>query len=44
MDNYDVIVAGSGIAGSLAAAGAAKGGAKVLLPSAAASELIAPMM
>ncbi len=31
MDNYDVIVAGSGIAGSLAAAGAAKGGAKVLL-------------
>ncbi|MDE1767913.1 MAG: FAD-dependent oxidoreductase [Candidatus Micrarchaeota archaeon] len=28
---YDIIVAGSGIAGSLAAAGAAKGGAKVLL-------------
>ena len=28
---YDIIVAGSGIAGCLAAAGAAKGGAKVLL-------------
>ncbi len=31
MDNYDVIVAGAGIAGSLAATAAAKGGAKVLL-------------
>ena len=31
MEEYDVIVAGSGIGGSLAAAGAAKGGAKVLL-------------
>ena len=31
MEQFDVIVAGAGIAGSLAAAGAAKGGAKVLL-------------
>src|SRR5271154_2671717 len=31
MTDYDVIVAGAGIAGSLAAAGAAKNGAKVLL-------------
>ncbi len=31
MTEYDIIVAGAGIAGSLAAAGAAKGGAKVLL-------------
>ncbi len=31
MADYDVIVAGAGIAGSLAAAGAAKNGAKVLL-------------
>lgn len=30
-DNYDVIVAGAGIAGTLAAAAASKGGAKVLL-------------
>jgi flavin-dependent dehydrogenase len=30
-ENYDVIVAGAGLAGSLAAATAAKGGAKVLL-------------
>ena len=30
-DKYDVIVAGSGLSGSLAAAMAAKGGAKVLL-------------
>src|SRR5271156_5758951 len=31
MTDYDVIVAGAGIAGSLAAAGAAKNGAKVAL-------------
>jgi len=31
MDEYDVIVAGAGVAGSIAAAAAAKGGAKVLL-------------
>ncbi len=30
-EEYDVIVAGAGLAGSLAAAMAAKGGAKVLL-------------
>ncbi len=31
MDDYDIIVAGAGVAGSIAAAAAAKGGAKVLL-------------
>ncbi len=31
MENYDVIVAGAGIAGSLAAAAAAEGGSKVLM-------------
>ncbi|MCL4365275.1 MAG: FAD-dependent oxidoreductase [Candidatus Marsarchaeota archaeon] len=31
MSDYDVIIAGAGISGSLAAAGAAKGGAKVLV-------------
>ena len=31
MEDYDIIVAGGGIAGSLAAIGAAKSGAKVVM-------------